>query len=218
MTELERIKQRLLAPFPITELELRCGAGRGVDKHIPLIYVDTRAVSHRLNTVLGLENYSVEISDMNAYHENWMGKKDDGSKQGLCTAVVVKLIVNHPELKTIQTNIGEKSLDAGDSGNKFTTAYAQAYKRAASHLGIGQYLYYMKVTKAFDSKYGKFVNESAVFDAITNDMWDTALDNVGFNFLCEETGEKLSWNIAARSMEKFGRILSPEYVKKQKNG
>lgn len=132
---------------------------------------------------------------------------DSDENFGLLVATICEIHVHTDDMNFVVSNVGEKGLD--ETGfNKVTSSFAQAYKRAASNMGIGRYLYYLK-------NIGKvpFTDNKCSID-ITADPYFTkieeALEESGFLSRCEVTGEKIDWLIAAKSMEKFGMVLSPE--------
>ena len=108
-------------------------------------YADTRVYYDRLNKVVGRWNWSVEITGMycTEYQKLVKGKKAYGSNP----ATEDKLIPGNKVGCTVVVRIeglgsvcdtGEK--DASDE-NAFTSAFAQAVKRAISTFGPGKYFY-----------------------------------------------------------------------------
>ena len=204
------LHQRLLAPFPRTEHEVR-PATHG-QKSKPLFYVDPRAYTKRLDMVLGLDGYSsltpiilLEKEMMAEMEYNKVEKKREqvGVKEGLMSACVVSIEVHHPLFKKTVSNIGEKSIIDMTAENKSTSAYAQAFKRAATHLGIAAYLYYISMPDQPYDKSGRGFG----FQVPPDTVMEEALRNVGFKGICEKTGKKVTWNEAAVSMHYHGRVL-----------
>lgn len=213
--EVELIRQRLLAPFPMNFIDTRPGAfGAGGAK--PLFYIDARAVSRRLNTVIGLGNYSITTpyigSTMDTKEEKKKNKEtgqyETKTLEGLLVSCVCNINVHHPSLELVASNVGEKGLDE-QGFNKTTSAWAQAFKRAAAMgLGIGEYLYFM------DFPFTKYNDGKFNFDqAELSKCIEQALQDVGFKFKCEETGQMVPWNVAAQAVQKFGRVLSVDAVR-----
>lgn len=215
MDKREILIQRLKAPFQASELEFRPGSTRKSGKEAkPVGYVDTRAVNQRLGRVLGVGNYDVKLPILimgedtyGAYTWENGQKKKVGENKGLLVGCSVSIEVHHPELKMVVSNVGEKSLD--ESGyNKCTSAYAQAFKRAAGQLGVGEYIYNLDLdwTSCNNGSLGEY---TAPDDAI-----EDALIKAGFESKCEVTGQKVPWKWAARSMRYYGMVLCEEEQKK----
>ena len=130
---------------------------------------------------------------------------------GLLVATTCKIKVHCGDLNFTMCNVGEKGLD--ETGfNKVTSSYAQAFKRAASNMGVGAYLYYLKDIPGVSFTNNK-CNLKASDEPVKTKIHE-GLDEVGFLFECEETGNIITdWTICARSMEKCGRVLSVEGFK-----
>jgi len=212
--DIEIIHQRLLAPFPMSEMDARPGAtSKDKKTAIPLFYVDPRAITQRLDKVFGLNGYSITTTDVHQALDikesvDWTTKEKE-SKQGLLVSCTCVIDIHTPYMTKKVSNVGEKGLD--ETGyNKTTSAWAQAYKRTASLLGIGSYLYYLKMDYVPYDQYKKKVDVSGLADSDV----EGALEEAGFNLRCEITGEKVSWKIAAASMQYFGRILCSAEGKK----
>ena len=211
----EIIRQRLLAPFPMSVVDTRPGAfGRGGAK--PLFYIDARDVSKRLHDVLGLGTFSIVTNSLNSnFDRKEENKKNKETGQfevktleGLLVSCVCEIHVHHPLFSTVASNVGEKGLDE-QGYNKVTSAWSQAFKRAAAMgLGIGEYLYFMDFpfTPYND---GKFQFDNAELGTKITE----ALQNVGFKFTCEVTGQIVPWNVAALAVHRYGRVLSVDAVK-----
>jgi hypothetical protein len=130
---------------------------------------------------------------------------------GLLVATTCEIHVHKDDMNFVMCNVGEKGLD--ETGfNKVTSSYAQAFKRTASSMGVGAFLYYLKDIPGIaftNNKCNLKANDEPVKSKITE-----ALEEVGFTFTCEHSGKKIEdWTICAKSMEKFGRILSVESAK-----
>ena len=247
LTQEKIIEQRLLCPFTADDIDIRAGAGAGSGKNIPLFYVTTRAVDKRLRQVFGLGGYSIKNVTHSIEHETIKKKSYvkagetykpvltdktvvDGPEgtvttqqydarpyeinNGLLAATTCEIHVHMKDMNFVMTNVGEKGLD--ETGfNKVTSSYAQAYKRAASSMGVGAYLYYLKDIPGVSFTNNK-CNLKASDEPVKTKIQE-GLDEVGFLFICEETGVVINdWTICARSMEKCGRVLSVEGYKKLK--
>lgn len=210
------IEQRLLAPFSPSELDFRPGPmNKAKSSTLPLIYVDSRAVNRRLTATYGLGNWSLTT-------ENIFGASDkDKYSDGLSVVVQVTLKIHHPDLpQFVVSNVGDSCYKDGVT-NKFTSAWAQAFKRSASMLGIGSFLYELgEVPWVHVDEWGKInlsLKERADY-LNENDMVSKALKTTGFNFKCEVTGEIVPWEICAYSMQLYGKILCETEIKKLKEG
>lgn len=194
MTELEKIHQRLLAPLPLSEMSVRPG-NRSGEKAKVLFYLNPRSVQRRLDTVFGPSGWSSPSVKIFTNQE---------SDSNLLISCTVTLAIHTEEIARTVTNTGEKG-GKDSQHNKTTSAHAQAFKRAASLLGIGTYLYYLDIGY-------KPLNGSkfASYPQPTDEDMESALSASGFKGICEETGEKVPWKIAAHSMERLGRVLSKD--------
>lgn len=215
-SELELIHQRLLAPFPVSEMECRPGATFS-GKAKPLFYVDPRAYAKRLNQVLGIDGWSVitqdlvmgaETTEQTRWDFQTKSRIKEGTKSGLLVGVVVEIQVHTKHLKKTVSDVGEKGVEAA-SENKLTSAFAQAFKRAATHLGVGAYLYYIGIEPQPYSKDSGFP-----FNSPPDDKMEEALRDIGFKSTCEITGKRVRWKVAAYSMHHFGKILCEEECEK----
>jgi len=216
--ELEILEQRLLAPFIPEEIDIRPGATSDFGKKAsPLFYVDTRAVMKRLRQVFGLGGFSVQSSTLTFGHDQKKKKgygenAVDTVEEGLLVGCTVEINIHTDLVNITASNVGEKGLD--ESGyNKVTSSWSQAFKRAAQILGVGSFLYYMQHPPvAYDKTSRKITGISAPPD----DLMEQALKDSGFKSLCEVTGQQVPWLTAARSMDRFGKILSVEGAKQLK--
>ena len=161
--------------------------------------------------MLGLGNFSVLTPSVSSNFDSMDIEKTDYKtkektlthKEGLLVAATCQINVHHPLFSMNVSGVGEKGLDETNF-NKVTSAWAQAYKRAAAMgLGVGIYLYFMDF-KPVEWNFGKCKIPEATILEKTNE----ALDQVGFKFTCEETGEKIDIKTCAASLSKTGRILS----------
>lgn len=216
------INQRLLAPFKLDDLALRVGSKeRGnYNNSTVLLYVDSRAVQKRLNTLY--PNHTTTVQDLQTvpYHiYNVKEKTDFKTKKteevttdyhGIRAFCSVSITI--PGLGT-RSNVGEEPEDP----NSITKAYAQAFKRAASQFYIGAYTYYCplpSVPTASASQPGfldNLIKSEKVFGLINQ-----ACADAGFKFMCEESAKKVTYQEAANSIDLFGRVLSTEEMKKIK--
>lgn len=204
------LHQRLLAPFPSGEHEVRPATGGF--KSRPLFYIDPRAYAKRLDLVLGLGGYSILTDEIKLagetmpiygpYNMETKSKPVIGDKSGLMVATSVTIEVHHALLSKKVSNVGEKSIVDLTADNKTTSAFAQAYKRAATHLGVAAYLYYITMP---DMTFDK--NNGFGFKVPPDDVMHNALKEVGFKRICEITGAEVSWKEAAASMHYTGRVL-----------
>lgn len=218
MEELEILYQRLKAPFRAAELEARPSTGVKNGRAKPAFFADPRAYQRRLDTLFGPLGWSVFTDEIHMVEDskaeytwnNDLRKREvTGSKSGLLVVSSVRLVVTFGGFKKEVTNIGEKGLD-DESGNKATSSWAQAFKRACSLLGIGQYLYYLDLPPQPYNN-GQFDLDKNVIDTTVQ----KALEEIGFKSVCEITGEVVPWNTAARSLHYCGRILCDVEAKRQ---
>ena len=217
----ELIYQRLLAPFLPQDIKSRPGAVKQ-GKAIPLLYVDSRTVVKRLNQVIGPGRWSAPGIDISFGHETLKKKKWGDLKEGedpfeitegLLVGMVSYIEIDHPFFKTKVSNVGEQG--PKDLDNKLTSAHAQAFKRAASMLGVGAYLYEIKMAPhSYDRKTRSLVNFSLPKDEIVH----KALEDAGFKLKCEATGEDVNWKWAAWSVSNLGQVLCEEEVKRRRSG
>lgn len=213
--ERERIAQRLLCPFLPEDVEIRPGANiKG--KSVPLFYVDPRVIEHRLRAVFGVGGFSTSISHLISNEDykirkewNSETKKQEttGEDHGLLVSCAVEIRVHTPYMQCRVSNVGEKGLDE-QGYNKTVSAFAQGLKRSAAQLGVGAYLYDLRVPPQPYDKDKGFGN----FKSPPEDIINNALKGVGFKFQCEETGETLSWIVAAKTMAAYGRILGKSAI------
>lgn len=142
--EIKNILMALRDPFPADVVSWRPQSVKGQNgqKHAQaLVYADPRAYSDRLNEVVGVQNWfqftSVAFSpEFKKSKSVWENK--------------VKVMTEAPIVKCVVTavvgiiGVGIHC-DAGESWaddeNAHTIAYAQAFKRACYHFGLGRYLY-----------------------------------------------------------------------------
>jgi hypothetical protein len=193
-------------------------------------YTDSRVYTERLNTVIGLGFWKSEIKDfiITEYNKiikaklDWKTKEEtspernvQGFKVGLIATVSIWM---GPVLGWVgQDSTGGKETD---DENWTTTAEAQAYKRAISKWGPGQYFYSFGVRSypfkngwltppilpesAFPTKYCSDCQE--VIKNITGDVGDKKVT-------------KTSWDIYKQTKNLYGRplcIKCHRLAKKQK--
>lgn len=194
----ETLQQRLLAPFPATEVEVRAGSiSSDKTKRQALYYLTTRSVQKRLDSVFGIEGWSIS---------KVVSKMEPQSDKNLLASCVVTVKIHHPLLKKTVSNIGEVDGDDTKRDNKNTSAYAQAFKRTCTLLGVGAYLYYTGV-KYYPHSQGRW----EVTPKPTDDQINASLKAAGFRGLCEKCGERVPWRVAAASMDQLGAILCAEH-------
>lgn len=130
----------LCAPFDMALVELKPGATTQDKKRaLCLAYVDARAYQQRLDEVIGPDNWQC------AYRP--LGER----------AVICRLSL----LGIIREEVGETA-DAKDV-NAWTSATAQAFKRACSAFGLGRYLYHLpQLWSEYDEGKRQIVNPQAV--------------------------------------------------------
>lgn len=210
------VNQRLLAPFPKTETEVRPGDTNG-GRARPLFYVDPRGYDKRLTQVFGLGGYSIstplltmDLEDLERGKWNKELKKRETVRMtGLLVAVSVEVRIHTPLMTKTASNVGEKGLDAS-ADNKVTSAQAQAFKRACTQLGVGAYLYYLDMGMV---PYDK--DRGFGFTVPPDNVMEKALRNAGFKGRCEITGQHpIPWQEAARSMHFLGRVVCDAEFKK----
>lgn len=209
----EVLEQRLLAPFTPEELEIRVGPSVR-SKKVPLFYIDPRSAEHRLRKVFGIGGYSIRVTNLIANEDRkdktqWVdgAAKVVGEERGLLVSCSVSIAVDAPPVRCVVENVGEKGLDE-PGYNKTTSAYAQGFKRAIAALGIGAYLYGLKMPPQDYSKERGFG-----FTIPPDDLIIAALKEVGFRFICEQTGEQVPWRVAALAVNRTGRVLGETALK-----
>lgn len=209
--ETDVLHQRLLAPFPLAYLETKPMVfGKGSAK--PGLYLQPRDYQKRLTQVFGPDRWSCETTllSMERDKKEYSKKTPDSDqkvvykvKEALMVAATVDITVTFPNGRTkLVSNSGESSMDIDD--NKVTAAWAQAFKRACSLLGIGEYLYHLPLPM-LPYKNSSF-NSKDLNEAISVGT-PQALATVGFRGLCEGCEEQLEWQKAANAMNFLGRII-----------
>lgn len=234
-----KIEQRLRAPFAPGDLELRPNQmDYTTKKAVPLVYIDSRTVAKRLDQIFGSGCWSVTDNNFSTGNEyKWEEttveiKKDDNGKpikgsdvkefrenRGLFVGCSCSISINKGQYQTTVSNVGDKNMK-NPLDNKLTGSQAQAFKRAASLLGIGAYLYGMKMSelpvKWREGSY-KFeeYSDSEIIQILDKDnVIGNALKSSNFHSICEISGESVDWKIAAFTMDKLGMILSQAEAKK----
>lgn len=238
------IEQRLLCPFTPDDIDIRAGAGmsgknvplfyvttRAVDKRLRQVFglggYSIKNLQHTVELDTVKKKRYIKAGESNRVLTSIETLYDDQKKvkettelvtptdfdinTGLLVATICEIHVHNKDMDFTMSNVGEKGLD--ETGfNKVTSSYAQAYKRAACNMGVGAYLYYLKSIPAVtftNNKCSLTASDEPVKSKITE-----GLEEVGFSFTCEESGEKITdWVVCARSMERFGRILSLDSIK-----
>jgi len=216
MSRDEIIHQRLLAPFPVTALDFKPLDGTMRDgKAKPYCYPDIRAVTDRLVKSIGVNDFKIS-TDFHHISPFLYEKVDKHNKEAklvvethfkACIGVTIGIRIGEDNWVT-RSNVGE----AEKRAEAMTTAYSQAFKRAAVLFGLGRYLYDMDLplypyNRGFDTNK---IFQSPEFDAAVK----KALEASGFEFKCEETGQKVDWKTASLTVAKLGRVLSIDAVKK----
>lgn len=140
----------LAAPFEREDVKWRVGSlSAARDKGFPLAYIPAEAVKERLNTVLGIENWSVEYTPV--------------VSNGFVMGMMCKLTI------TVNGQVVSKE-DVGVPTNEhdlLKTASADALKRAAVNLGVGAYLYSMKSSYMPVNERGFLVNNPILPESMT---------------------------------------------------
>lgn len=183
------IDQILRHPFELTELEFKVKSRLkdNKDKGSFLIYVDTRAVERRMNIVFG---------------PNWESKITSSYLADDRVVTTVDVSVKMGDKVRIFSNIGEKhcnfQLSPKESRdrdpNAATSSYAQAFKRACTKLGIGEYIYHMSGEKDqwVDIKWNKPVITDSVIQKLPSFMFPTPINERLLTLAqhyCEISGE-----------------------------
>lgn len=107
---------------------------------LALAYVDSRVYEERLDKVIGPDNWKVVYKPL-------------GKNSLVCSLTI---------LGVTKEDVGE--YEERDR-NPWTSAKAQAFKRACSSFGLGRYLYNLpKIWEDFNSKNNKFVREAEIID------------------------------------------------------
>jgi len=221
MEESDILYQRLLAPFPVSALDLKPLDGtirNGMAK--PYCYPDIRAVTDRLVKCIGKDKfnistdfhhispYSVDILDKETKQPT--GRTDTHFKA--CIGISISLLMG--DSWVTRSNVGE----AEKKSEVMTTAYSQAFKRSAVLFGLGRYLYDIDLP-SFPYDRFKGFEYKKIFESVEfSEAVKQALKNSGFEFRCEVTGEEVDWKIASMTVAKMGRVLSAEGIKKLQGG
>jgi hypothetical protein len=115
MTTLKDVRDQLIAPFNISDLEIRIGSkSKAKDKATVLVYTSTQAIENRLDDVVGSENWEVDY---------------EISGPGIIARLT---ILNVTKASTFEVKDGDLGVTKGE---------ASAFKRAASKFGLGRYLW-----------------------------------------------------------------------------
>lgn len=112
-----------MQPFDLSAISWKINNYNGEKtKAMITFHVDARAVQERLNTIIGIENWSFEFSEL---------QQDKGAHG--------KLIVDFGEKKVMREDVGYPN----EVGKKewYKDAVSDALKRCAVHFGIGHFLY-----------------------------------------------------------------------------
>ena len=118
-------------------------------KAMAAAYADVRAYIDRLNQVVGRQNWahSLDVKMMD-YHA--FGRNQEGSVKSK-VMVVVGLAIKG---LGVGVDVGESP---ADDPNAFTSAFAQAFKRACVQFGLGRYLYEIENRWYELDEYGQWV-------------------------------------------------------------
>ena len=129
MTDEPTIWQRLAAPFPPDVVKRRPGAkARDGNSAMVLHYIDARDVQHRLDDVMGAENWS----------DSYTVLADNAVQCHLALAVFE---LDAPKQWIVKSDVGYPN-SAGDP-EPLKGAFSDALKRAGVRWGIGRSLYGM---------------------------------------------------------------------------
>lgn len=136
------IQAALSAPFKQSELGVKPQTVSG-NRALAVWYVDARAVMNRLDAVLGPTGWQTSYREF---------------KEGVVCTLRVCIQgewVSHED-------VGGES-DQRDEGDRLKSAFSDALKRAAVHVGIGRYLYELPLVWAdYDPQRKQFVREPAL--------------------------------------------------------
>ena len=142
--------EQLKAPFPVKDIQWRIGRkNKDGTKAEVLAYIDARAIQERIDEVVGPENWSVEYRpvDMGTMtRETYNKTVTENIKGFICT---LSIFIND---KIITREDGSNCTD----NEPFKGGMSGAFKRTASSLGIGRYLYDLDTVWVDIDKYGKF--------------------------------------------------------------
>jgi hypothetical protein len=140
---LAEIYPKLCEPFPMDLIEIRPGATtRDKARALAMPYADIRVYQQALDDIVGPDHWQVSYRPMG-----------DG-------AIICQLTIR-----------GVTREDAGELGedaeNRYTSAIAQAFKRACSAFGLGRYLYELPtVWGDYDPDRRSFKDPQAVIEQI----------------------------------------------------
>ena len=141
----------LKAPFSPDKVEWRLARkSKDKSKGEVLAYIDSRAIQDRLNDVLGEENWEVTYIpiDMGTITVSTYNGEVQKAVKGFLSTITITL----PDGKKISRQDGGGCTDF----EPFKGGVSGAFKRAASALGIGRYLYNLPTTWVPIDQWGNF--------------------------------------------------------------
>lgn len=120
-TDWTKIHAELIRPFDPADVDVKVQAlSRDRDKAMVVLFADARVYQDRLDAIVGSENWQVEYRPIQGSY-----------------AVIASLTI----LGVVKEDVGEHIKPDDKEENYYTTALAQAFKRACTAFGLGRYLY-----------------------------------------------------------------------------
>lgn len=147
--EVEALMEQLSEPFDPKYIDWKPQVkSRDGKKAMAAAYADIRAYIDRLNKVVGREKWAHSIEIKTVDYSS--GKGGDGSMRSKVVVIVAVAISG----VGIGIDVGESPTD---DPNAFTSAFAQAFKRACVQFGLGRYLYDIESRWYELDEYGQWV-------------------------------------------------------------
>jgi len=123
------IRKKLEEPFPPDVIQWKPQSiSRDKTRAMAAAYADSRAYIDRLNAVVGSGNWFIDCEVLPIVVAR------DGKQS---TKITVRVVLGIRGVG-MHMDVGE---EWADDDNAMTSAFAQAFKRAAMHFGLGRYLY-----------------------------------------------------------------------------
>lgn len=131
---LKEVQEALAASFPSNKVKMK------ETKKASFPYIPVEWIKERLITVLGIENFDVEYSNIVHHDEDWITCD--------CTITVdfrpwggrVKRVTQSDGLQIARHNSGDNKGLIVDLGNSYKSVRSSAFAKAAQELGVGLYL------------------------------------------------------------------------------